>query len=159
MKGPQGRRTLAQPKVVAVAAYEAANQGHYAAANACLAPEVRKDLRDAHAAVLASNRRLRQSLAKLAGRKDVASAKARRTLQNLIRANQALLAVHIGSRRFLRELWEGATRGQSLAEVRAIRQVVRGTRARVYLRLTFKDGTVVKQSEPLVLRHGRWRLG
>jgi hypothetical protein len=29
----------------------------------------------------------------------------------------------------------------------------------VYLRLTLGDGTVVKDSEPLVLHQGRWLLG
>ena len=39
------------------------------------------------------------------------------------------------------------------------RQVIRGSRARVYLKLTFRDGTVEKGSEPLVRHRGTWRLG
>jgi hypothetical protein len=80
-------------------------------------------------------------------------------LRALIRSNRTLAEWRLGSSRFLREMWQRATRNRSLVKVEAVRQVVRGGRARVYLRLTLRDGTVVKDSEPAVWRRDRWLLG
>jgi hypothetical protein len=67
--------------------------------------------------------------------------------------------MQLGSARFFGGLWKAATRGRSIVAIEATRQVIRGSRARVYLRLKLRDGTVVKDSEALVLYSGRWLLG
>jgi hypothetical protein len=54
--------------------------------------------------------------------------------------------------------WRMATRGRTLSSVAVRRQVVRGRRARVYFSVTYRDGTVLSTSEPMVLKGRRWRL-
>jgi hypothetical protein len=152
------RKTDMQPKAVVLAAYEAANRGQHSKANAFVAPEVRKGLVRSRAMVVASGKRIRNVLRQLEGRRDQTAARGRKTLRALIKSNQRLAAV-MGSPRLLSNLWNGATRRHSLVTIEATRQVIRGSRARVHLRLTLRDGTVVKDSEPLVLRRGKWLLG
>jgi hypothetical protein len=149
----------ARPKAVVLAAYEAAKRGRYSEASAFPTPEVPKELSKSHAITVAAGVRLRRRLVQLKGRRDLAAARARKTLLALVKSNRLLLSMRMGSRPFLRDLWNGATRGRSLAKIEATRQIIRGPRARVYLRLTLRDGTVVSDSEPLVLRRGEWRLG
>jgi hypothetical protein len=108
---------------------------------------------------VASGKWLRRALLQLKGRRDEAAARARKTLRTLISSNRALAKVRMDSPRFLRDLWNSATRGRSLVKIEATRQVIRRSRASVYLRLTLRDGKVVKDSEPLVLRRGEWLLG
>ena len=148
-----------QPKEVVLAAYAAANLGQHSKASRFLAPEVQKELVRSHAVTVASGKRMRGMLLRLKGRRDEAAAARRKALRVLIKSNQTLAHMHLGSPRFIRELWRGATCGRSLAKIEATLQVIRGSRARVYLRLTLQDGSVVKDSEPLVLRRGRWLLG
>jgi phosphosulfolactate phosphohydrolase-like enzyme len=160
MKATAQEASDAQPKAVVVAAYAAANRGQYAAANALLAPELKRSLVQSTAGIL-SEKALRRRLLRLKGRRDAAGVRARTTLRKLIRSNRLLAraAKQLGSPQFLRDLWRCATRQRSLVEIKAIRQVVRGSQARVYLRLKLRDGSVVRDSEPLVLAQGRWRLG
>jgi hypothetical protein len=77
----------------------------------------------------------------------------------LIASQRTIASIHLGSRHQFRDLWNMATRSRSLVRIEAVRQVVKGSRARVYLRLTLRDGTVVQDSEPLVLQRGKWFLG
>jgi hypothetical protein len=116
-----------------------------------------KQLAEAHAATLATGRYLRRTLAQLEGKKGKGAA--RKTIRALIKSNKVFASLRLDSDRFLSRLWNGATRGRSLAKLETTRQVIRGSRARVYLKLTFRDGTVEKGSEPLVRHRGTWRLG
>jgi hypothetical protein len=77
----------------------------------------------------------------------------------LIQINRRLARVDHRSTRFRRGLWLGVTRGGSLHCIAAMRQVIRGSRATVYLKLTCSDGSVVRDSESLVRRRGRWLIG
>ena len=153
------RATGVPPKDVVVAAYAAANRGLYSRASALVDPRVLKGWIRSHAMVVASGVQLRAALRGLKGRRDKAATRARKTLRALIRSNRALAQLQVGSPRFLRSIWNGATRSRSLVKIVAARQVIRGERARVYLRLTLRDGTVLKDSEPAILRRGRWLLG
>lgn len=153
-----GARTQT-PRDVVVAAYEAANRGRYSIANAFIAPEFRRMLVRTDKLAVTTGKILRRALAKLRGRRDEASSRKRRRLLTLMKVNRMTARVRVGSPRALRDMWNAATRARSLARVVAIRQVVRGSRARVYLRLTLRDGTVVKDSEPLVHSRGTWFLG
>jgi len=148
-----------QPRAVVLAAYGAANLGHYKKANSFVAPAVFRTLQRAHAGTLAATLRIRRYLSRLRGRRGAAVARSRKSLQLLLTSQRTLASLHLGSPRQLRDLWNMATRGRSLVRVEATRQIVRGTRARVYLRLTLRDGTVVRDSEPLVLQRGKWLLG
>ena len=65
----------------------------------------------------------------------------------------------LGSARYRRELWDKATRNRSLAFIEATQALVDGALALVQLKLTLRDGTVVRDSEPLVFQRGRWLLG
>jgi len=152
-------RTDTQPKDTVLTAYEAAIRGQYRKASALVAPEVRKTLSRSYALTVASGKRLRKGLLRFKGRRDGPAVQARKTIEGMIERNRAVAEMRMGSRDFLCQLWNGATRGRSLVKVEATRQVIRGSRARVYLRLTLRDGTVVKDSEPLILRRGRWLLG
>ncbi len=148
-----------EPREVVLAAYGAANRGQHSKANGLVALEVRQELARRHAVIVASGRRLRRVLLKLKGRRGEAAARGRKTLLALIKSKQVLAQVRIGSPRVLADVWNGATRNRSLVKIEATRQVIRGFRARVHLRLTLRDGTVVRDSEPLVLRRGKWLLG
>ena len=57
------------PKEVVLFAYNAANLGRFAEANALVAPEVKKSLANTHAEVIATGKRLRRSLLRLKGRR------------------------------------------------------------------------------------------
>ena len=148
-----------QPKAVVLAAYGEANRGRFSKANAFLAPGVTRDLIQSRASAVAGIRRLRQRLAHIKGRRDSAAVRVRRLCVALIKSYRVIIVMRVGSSQFLRDQWNGVTRGRSLLKIEATRQVIRGSRARVYLRLTRRDGTVVRESEPLVLRHGKWLLG
>jgi hypothetical protein len=148
-----------QPKATVLAAYEAANRGQHRKANELLAPEVRKMLARSHALIVSRNKGLRKSLLRFKGRRDETALQARKTIQACIKVNRTFAGMSMGRSAFLGRLWNSATRGRSLVNVEVTRQVIRGSRARVYLRLTLRDGTVVKDSEPLVFRRGRWLLG
>ncbi len=71
-------------------------------------------------------------------------------MRALLRSNRMAATMRLGSARSLASLWNGATRGRSILKIQATRQVIRGPRARVYLKLSLRDGTIVKDSEPLV---------
>jgi hypothetical protein len=51
------------------------------------------------------------------------------------------------------------TRGRSLAAIETTRQPVDGYWAVVHLKLTLKDGSVLRAAEPMVLHRSRWLLG
>jgi RNase P/RNase MRP subunit p29 len=148
-----------EPADAVVAAYGAANRGHYSRANAFLAPTVRKELLQAHALAVTTGKILRRALAQLEGRRGEVVVRTRQTLRALIKSNKLSVSTRMGSGRFLGRLWRAATRGRSILKIETTRQVIRGSRARVYLRLKLRDGTVVKDSEPLLLHRGRWLLG
>jgi hypothetical protein len=147
------------PAEVVLAAYAAANRGHYSRANVFLAPSARRELVEAQALVAATGRKLRRTLVQLRGKRGEVAARDRGTIRVLIRSNKALASMQVGSTRFFIGLWKAATRERSLVAVKATRQVIRGGRARVYLRLSLRDGTVVRDSEPLVFHRGKWLLG
>ena len=147
------------PKAVAVAAYEAANRGLHRKANGFVAPAFRKELLRVHAAIGANDEWLRRALRRLAGRRDSTAVEARKSIRASMKRNRTLAKLRVGSVAFMNEMWDAATRGRSLLKVEATRQLVRGSRARFYLRLTLRDGTVISDSEPLVRHRGRWFLG
>jgi len=118
-----------------------------------------RSLARTHQDTLASLRRAQQSLKRLRGQESSAATQMRKSLRRTMATHRALSSVRLGSFRQLRDCWDAATRHRSLAAVEAVRQVVRGATARVYLKLTYLDGTIVRDSEPLVLRRGRWFLG
>jgi hypothetical protein len=142
-----------------MAAYGAANRGSFSKANGFLAPEVHRELARAHALTVATGRTLRRTLVQLKGRRDETAMRGRRIVQALIKSNRLLVSMRLGSARSLAGFWNGATRGRSIVKIEATRQVIRGPRARVHLRLTLRDRTVVKDSEPLLLHRGKWLLG
>jgi hypothetical protein len=150
---------LGSPKDVVLFAYEAASRGRFGQANALIAPAVRKQLDAAHAEVVAVTKHLRHTLLQLKGRRGKVATRDRQTLRTLIRSDRVLVGMQLQSPRFLNGLWKAFTQERGLAGVEVTRQVIRGSRARVYLRLTLRDGSVVKDSEPLVLHRGRWLLG
>lgn len=147
------------PKAVVLAAYEAASRGRFALANTFISPAARKELDETHAEVLALGRQIRRALLRLKGRRGEVAARDRKALRSLMRRNRLLVGMQIQSPSFLNGLWKALTQERGLVRVQATRQVIRGARARVYLRLTLRDGSVVKDSESLVLRRGRWLLG
>jgi len=148
-----------QPKDSVLSAYEAANRGLYSKANSFVAPHVRKELVRSHALTVQSGKRLRRTLQHFRGRRDAAAKRGRTTILALIKSNRAVASLRLGSPRFFRDLWNCATRGRSLRTIEATRQVIRRPHARVYLKLTLRDGRVVRDSEPVVLRRGKWLLG
>jgi len=154
---------MLSPKAVVLAAYEAASRGRFAQANAFISPAVRKELRkeldETHAEVLSLGRQIRRALLRLKGRRGEVAARDRKALRSMMRRNRLLVGMQIQSPSFLNGLWKALTQERGLVRVQATRQVIRGARARVYLRLTLRDGSVVKDSEGLVLRRGRWLLG
>jgi hypothetical protein len=153
-----------EPKAIVLAAYRAANAGRYQAANRLVAPEFwRQAARDharLRASVLASNTRIRRILARIRARRDPAAIAGRNRLRALIKLNGMLLRIPSPVTAQSRRLnWNAATHGRSLAKIEATRQAIQGSRARVHLRLTLRDGTVVSDSEPLVFYRGSWLLG
>jgi hypothetical protein len=153
------KRQGATPKEIVLSAYDAAGHGHFAKANALLAPAFRKGLAETQAVLVANDKGLRRTLLRLKRRRGEIAARDRRTVRALIRANRAFIRMQIQSPRFLSGLWKAFTQGRSVVRVEATRQVIRVSRARVYLRLTLRDGSVVRDRETLVLHRGRWFLG
>ena len=147
-----------EPKTVVLAAYHAANLGQYSKANGFLAPSFVRSLVLSRAATLAGWKKARRSLMRLRGRRDDAAVQSRRTLRAVVKSYRMLTSLQLGSTAYLRRLWRWATRGRSLVRVEVTRQVVRGSRARVHLKLYLRDGTVARDSEPLVRQGGRWFL-
>jgi hypothetical protein len=152
-------RDLEGPKATVVAAYAAANRGDYSAANALVAPEIVRALTRGHAQLVKSDKRCRATLARMKARRDEASLRSKKALTAVLKATGALARLKLGSPRSLQRLWDGFTHKRSLVEIQATRQVIRGRRGRVYLKLTFSDGTVLRDNEPVVLRRGKWLLG
>ena len=146
-----------QPKEVVLAAYEAANRGHNSRANAFVAPEVRRAMLRSHAEAVRTGRLLRGTLLGLKGRRD--ESEVRGFVLALLESNRMLVAMRMGSTRFFNVLWAVATHGRSLATIEVTRQVIRGSRAMVHLKLTLRNGTTMRDSEPLVLHRGKWLLG
>lgn len=160
MRSKTTRRTnRVAPAQVVRDAYAAANRGRYSKANEFLAPEVRKKLLQAHALATATGRRLRRALVQLKEKPGEAGVRGRKTLRALIRSHKNLVGMRLGSARVLAGLWKASTRRRSIVKLEVTRQVVRGSRARVFMRLTLRDGTELNDSEPLVLHRGRWLLG
>ncbi len=147
------------PKAVVVAAYRAANEGRYKAADGYLAPAFIRGLQRTARVPQIESERLRRFMGLLRGRRDVEAVRHRRVMRALLAAQREFAKLDIGSSRFRRRMWNDMTRRRSLLAVEAIRQVIRGKRARVYLKLTLADGSVVSDSEPLVFVRGRWLMG
>jgi hypothetical protein len=139
------------PRDVVLAAYRAANRGRYAEASTFVVPEIPKMLTRSFAALAASTRKLEQVVRKLARRGEHERVA---RLRVWIRLNRKLVPLS-----HPHYCWKVATRGRSLLAVEATRQVIRGSRAKVYLRLLLRNGRVERDSEPLVRRGGRWLLG
>ena len=153
------KRQRATPKEVVLSAYNAARLGRFAEANALVAPEVRKGLANAHSEIVAADRLLRRSLLRLKGRRGEFAARHRKTLSVAIRLNQEVIQMQMQSSGFLNVLWKAFTQERPVLRVETTRQVIRGSQAKVYLRLTLRDGSIVRDSESLVLHRGRWFLG
>ena len=151
-------RAALLPKEVVVAAYEAANRGQHARANAFVAPEVRRDMLRAHTEVVRTGKQLRRALRALKGRTE-RDDRGRRLVRALLESNRMLVAMRMGSPRFFKVLWGVATHDRSIDGITVTRQVLRGSRATVHLKLTLRDGRTVRDSEPLVRRRGQWLLG
>jgi hypothetical protein len=149
----------ADPSATVLAAYRAANLGRYAKADAFVDPAVFRTLTRANVGAQAASRQIQSLLSRLDGYEDEASAQCRGTLHALVESLHGLTTPKLGSARHRRSLWDKATRNRSLAFVEATQQIVDGALALVHLKLTLKDGTVVRDSEPLVLQRGRWLLG
>jgi hypothetical protein len=150
------------PKEVTLSAYRAAIRGRFAEASALVAPELKKELAHTHAAhaeVIADIRRLRRYLVRLKGRRGKRATQGRKTFRSLIRINQQLAGMfkQMQTPEFHNEAWKAF--GRSVVSAEATRQVIRGSRATVYLRLTLRDGRTVRDRESLVRRGGRWLLG
>jgi hypothetical protein len=149
----------ADPSATVLAAYRAANLGQYARADAFVDPAVFRTLTRANVGAANASKQIQGLLTRLNGHQDDASAEWRGTLRALLDSLHTLTTPKLGSPRHRRELWDKATRNRSLAFVEATQQLVDGALALVHLKLTLKDGTVVRDSEPLVLQRGRWLLG
>jgi len=147
------------PRVVVLAAYAAANLGQYRRANSYVSPTFIRSLARTHEGTLALLKRAEQSLKRLRGQRGTVAVQMRKHLRQMVASQRAFAGIQLGSARQLRQCWDSATRNRSLERVEAVRQVVRDTRARVYLKLTYRSGAVVRDSEPLVLEGGRWLLG
>jgi len=140
-------------------AYAAANRGRYSLIRGRTDIALRNRLTKVQDEAAAADRYIRSVLSKIKGRRGSDAAKARKTLRALIKVSRLLMTLRMGSPKFEREIWNGLTRGRSLARIEATRQIVRGRRAKVYLRLTLRDGTVIRETEELVCRSGRWYFG
>ena len=55
-----------------------------------------------------------------------------------------LVAMRMGSARFFKILWGVATHERSIGGIAVTRQVLRGSRATVHLKLTLRDGRTVR---------------
>ena len=153
------RQRPEQPKAIAIAVYAAANRGRYSLVRNRIDAALRKHLTKVHDELAATDKYIRNILSKIKGRRGNDAAKARKTLRSLTKANRLFMTLRLGSPKFERDMWNGLTRGRSLARIEATRQIVRGRRAKVYLRLTLRDGTVIRETEDLVFRSGRWYFG
>jgi hypothetical protein len=149
----------ADPSATVLAAYRAANLGRYAKADAYVDPAVFRTLTRANVGAVNASRQIQGLLARLNGHQDDAALQCRGTLRVLLDSLHKLTTPKLGSARHRRELWDKATRNRSLAFIEAPQQLVDGALALVQLKLTLKDGTVVRDSEPLVFQRGRWLLG
>jgi hypothetical protein len=152
---PIMKSRTATPKEVVLFAYNAAIHGRFAEASAVVGPDLRNRLAKTHDAVVATAERLRA----LEHRRGKLAARDRKALGALIRSIRILESLQVHSREFMNGLWRELVQGRSVLNAEATRQVIRGARARVYLRLTLDDGSTIRDSENLLLRRGRWRLG
>ena len=139
------------PREVVVAAYRAANRGRHAVADTFVVPELAKTLARSRAVLIASDKSLARTVRQLRARGEDQKAKK----INSLRLINKRLAPFTHSKAF----WRMVTRNRSLLTIEATRQVVRGTRAKVYLQLRLRGGRIEKDSEPLVLRRGKWLIG
>lgn len=153
------RQRPEQPKAIAIAVYAAANRGRYSLVRNRTDAALRRRLTKVHDQAAATDKYIRNILSKTKGRRGNDAVKARKTLRALTKASRLFMTLRLGSPKFDREVWNGLTRGRSLARIEATRQIVRGRRAKVYLRLTLRNGTVIRETEELVCRSGRWYLG
>jgi hypothetical protein len=149
----------ADPSATVVAAYRAANLGKYAKADAYVDPAVFRTLTRANVGALNASKQIEGLLSRLDGRQDEDALQCRGTLRVLLESLSKLTTPKLGSPRHRRDLWDKATRNRSIAVIQPTRQLVDGVLALVHLKLTLKDGSVVRDSEPLVLQRGRWLLG
>ena len=133
------------PRDVVLCAYEAANKGQFRKVTEYVSPKVLKMIAAAHAAAISTGRTLRR-LKGLYGDDEY--------LQLTSDLNKKVLA---GTN--FRNSWDDTTHRRTLVKIETIRQVIRDSRATVYLQLSFQDGSVLKDSETLVLYRGRWFLG
>jgi len=148
-----------EPSATVLAAYRAANLGQYAKADGYLDPAVVRTLERVNACALTAAKQIQRLLARLNGHQDANAARCRGMLSALQHSLRSLVTPKLGSARHRRDLWDQATRNRSLAAVEPTRELVDGPLALVHLKLTLKDGTVVRDSEPLVFQRGRWLLG
>jgi hypothetical protein len=154
MKRPP-RQLPEQPKEIVTAAYQAASRGKFSLFRRRTDKALRVQLAKARAKIAAADRHVHKILVAIEGRHDAQAAKSRKTLRGLLRINRLVrLGLSVSSMR--RDIRNSQPRGRSLATIKVTRQIVRGRIARVYLRVTLKDGTMIRESESLVLHGGRW---
>ena len=127
----RGRRA---PSQVLVAAYRAANRGRFAAANRLVAPSVVKSLEQSTSGIRHASLSFENS------------------------ADPEIRAFGRAGRYFTDRYicWKAVTYNKSLISVEATREVIKGNRATVFLRLRLPSGEVVKTRQTLVLQSGKW---
>jgi hypothetical protein len=143
MKRPHAKGRM--PRDVVFCAYEAANKGQFKKAKEYVSPKVLKMIAAAHAKAVTTGRKLRR-LKKLYGDDEY--------LQLTSDLNKKVLE---GTN--FKNSWDDTTHKRTLVKIETTRQVIQNTRATVYLKLSFKDGSVLKDNETLVFYQGRWLLG
>lgn len=133
------------PNDVVLNAYEAANKGQFRKVKKYVSPKVLKMIGVAHATGVKTGRKLRRLKDRYGDDEDLKWAS---ELNNKVLAGTNF-----------RKSWDDTTHTRTLVKIQTIRQVVRDSRATVYLRLSFQDGSVLKDNETLVCYRGRWLLG
>ena len=161
MKRPR-RQLPEQPKAIVVAAYQAASRGQYSLlhrrTDRVLRVQLAKNRAKTRAEVAAAERYIRGILSRIVGRRDSKAVKTRKTLRSLLRIGR-LLTGRVGLTKSERDLAKRLIRGRTPARIEATRQIVRGRKAKVYFKVTLENGTVIRETESLVLRDGRWYFG
>ena len=133
------------PGDVLVRAYRAASRGRYAEAGRLAVPSLRESFID--------NARLMRN-----ARKELAA-------QIANGVSPAIRGRLVDTLAMLRQFedpnycWKQTARCGSLKSVAIARQTIRGKESRVTLRLTLEDGSVVTETESLVLTPAGWRIG
>jgi len=128
------QRSRRTPSEVILAAYRAANRGRFAAANRLVAPSVVKSLEQSTSCIRDASRSFRKS------------------------SDPEIRAFGLAGRFFTDRYicWKAVTYNGSLVSVEATREVIKGNRATVSLRLRLLSGDVVKTRQTLVRQSGNW---